>query len=412
MGNSGIRSYKWELLVLLWLAFFFNQADRQIFNVVVPLIKSELNFSDATIGLIASSLIWTYGVLVPVAGFVGDRYNKKNIVVFSLLFWSVATFFTGAGSTVLYFILIRGIATGGGEAFYAPAANAMIGEHHLSSRSFALSLHQSAVYFGIISSGWLAGYVGEHYGWRSAFFLFGGFGAVLSLVLYWRLKDSVHSVLSERDPVRLVSFVRNCRESFSIRSFWLLTGAFACMVFVNVGYLTWMPSLLYEKFNLGLSDAGFSSMFYHHIGAFVGVLLGGKISDRLAIRMPAIRPVVQMIGLIGGAPFIYLMATTESLVVTFTALTLFGVFRGVFDSNIFGSLFDVVPATHRASASGLMLMIAFTISAFSPFLLGVLKPTLGLSGGLSALSWSYVAGALIMFVVSAYSHKKDRIGFG
>src|SRR5690606_32836897 len=120
--------YKWELVILLWLAFFFNQADRQIFNVVLPYIKLELSFSDFELGLVSSALIWTYGLMVPVAGFAGDFFSKKKIIVISIFFWSLATVLTGFGTTLLYFILIRGVATGGGEAFYAPAANALIGE--------------------------------------------------------------------------------------------------------------------------------------------------------------------------------------------------------------------------------------------------------------------------------------------
>lgn len=401
--------YKWELVILLWFAFFFNQADRQIFNVVLPLVKAELNFSDAQLGLIASALIWTYGLLVPVAGFSGDLFNKKKIIVFSLIFWSVATFFTGMGSTVLYFILIRGIATGGGEAFYAPTANALISEQHLQTRSFALSLHQSAVYFGIISSGWLAGYIGEHYGWRSAFYAFGGFGILLGIIIQLRLKGKDRTEVHPQSRHSADQLWGNARIIFRTRSYWWLTAAFACMVFVNTGYLTWMPSFLYEKYELSLSDAGFSSMFYHHVGAFVGVLFGGKLSDVLAVRQPGIRPMIQMIGLAGGAPFIYLMATADSMVITYSALGVFGFFRGMFDCNIFGSLFDVVAKQYRATAAGLMLMMAFLISAFSPVLLGVLKPTLGLSKGLAFLSLSYVLGAALLFIAVGFFYKKELI---
>jgi MFS transporter, Spinster family, sphingosine-1-phosphate transporter len=156
--------YKWELIILLWLAFFLNQADRQIFNVVLPLIRADLQLTDAQLGLIASVLIWTYGSLVPVSGYVGDVLSRKKIIGYSLLFWSFATLFTGFGNTLLYFILLRGIATGGGEAFYAPSANALISEHHHKTRAFAMSIHQTALYAGIISSGFLAGYIGENYG--------------------------------------------------------------------------------------------------------------------------------------------------------------------------------------------------------------------------------------------------------
>lgn len=396
--------YRWELIILLWLAFFLNQADRQIFNVVLPLIRTDLGLSDAQLGLIASVLIWTYGVFVPVSGYVGDVFSKKAIIGISLLFWSVATTFTGVSTTLWHFILLRGIATGGGEAFYAPSANALISQYHHKTRAFALSIHQTAVYVGIISSGFLAGYVGEHYGWRTAFYLFGLLGIVLAVILFFRLKDTAPdaSFAQERVTLRqiLPVFFRNPTAL-------LLTLAFAAMVFVNVGYLTWMPTFLLERFNLSLSDAGFSSMFYHHVAAFVGVLLGGKLSDAWAKKRPRARLEIQSLSFLLGAPFIYWMGAGESPTAVYIALAGFGFFRGVYDSNIFASLYEVIAPRYRSSASGLMLMGAFLTGAFAPYVLGIFKPTLGLAVGLSTLSAMYVLASVAILVAFVFFFRRN-----
>lgn len=398
------KGYKWELLALLWLAFFLNQADRQIFSVVLPLIKADLKLSDSELGLIASSLVWTYGCLVPVAGFIGDKFSRRNIIGISLCFWSVATLSTGLSATLIQFILLRGIATGGGEAFYAPAANALISEQHRKRRSFALAVHQSAVYFGIILSGLIAGYVAEHYGWRNAFYLFGGAGIIVAIVIFLRLKKD-----RPAQAVEKVSILKTASVVAKKPTIVLLTAAFACMVFVNVGYLTWMPSLLVEKFNLRLTDAGFSSMFYHHVGAFIGVIIGGAASDRFSKINRRNRLVVQASGLLLGAPFIYFIGMAETETMTYAALLLFGIFRGVYDANIFASLFEVVSPAIRSSASGLMLMCAFLVGAFSPYILGILKPSLGLAQGISLLWISYVLGAVLIFIAVAYFFNKDKV---
>ncbi|WP_343702150.1 MFS transporter [Chitinophaga sp.] len=395
--------YRWELLVLLWLAFFLNQADRQIFSVVLPLIKAELALSDADLGLIASALVWTYGLLVPVAGFTGDRISRKSIIGFSLLFWSFSTLATGLCSTLIQFLVLRGFATGGGEAFYAPSANAMLSERYAGNRSTALALHQTAVYAGIILSGLIAGYIGEHYGWRNAFFVFGAFGIVLAFVIFFRLSKD-RPVVAEQG----VSIAATAKVILRKPTFLLLTGAFACMVFVNVGYLTWMPSFLVEKFGLSLTDAGFSSMFYHHAGAFLGVLAGGKIADATAKINRRNRLLVQCAGLLLGAPFIYWMAAGHTLVVIYTALFLFGVFRGVYDSNIFASLYEIAPHNMRSSSSGIMLMGAFLAGAFAPLILGILKPTLGLEASLAWLSASYVLGAALLGLAAYVFFGKDK----
>lgn len=401
---TGRRNYKWEMLILLWLAFFLNQADRQIFSVVLPLIKADLQLSDSELGLIASSLVWTYGFLVPVAGFIGDKFSRRNIIGVCLCFWSVATLTTGLSATLIQFILLRGIATGGGEAFYAPAANALISEEHKKRRSFALAVHQSAVYFGIILSGLIAGYIAEHYGWRNAFYLFGGAGIVVAIIIFLRLRKD-----SPAQQVEKLSALKTAAVVAKKPTIVLLTAAFACMIFVNVGYLTWMPSLLVEKFSLTLTQAGFSSMFYHHVGAFVGVIIGGALSDRFAKTNPRNRLVVQAAGLLLGAPFIYWIGAAQTEGVTYAALLMFGIFRGIYDSNIFASLFEVVSPAIRSSASGLMLMCAFLVGAFSPYILGVLKPSLGLAQGISLLWISYVLGAAFITLAVVYFFKKDQV---
>lgn len=400
------RRYKWELVGLLWIAFFLNQADRQIFNVVMSLVKADLNFSDAELGLISSVLVWVYGLLVPVAGFLGDLVERKKIVVYSLIFWSLATLLSGLGSTLIYFILIRGVATGGAEAFYAPTANALISEHHSKTRSFALSLHQTAVYVGIILSGVLAGKVAELYGWRASFYLFGGFGVVLGLVLQFRLRNS-RSTEQSLSWAQYKSVLNKTFAYLSKKKTALLHSlAFACMVFVNVGYLTWMPTFLIENFGLSVSEAGFSSMFYHHVAAFFGVLAGGKLTDLLATNRSVSRVWLQAAALLIAAPFIFGMGSGQQLWVIYLCLALFGFFRGIYDANIFASLFEVVTPSLRSSAGGLMLMCAFLMGSFAPYLLGLIKPSIGLASGISGLALAYLLGALfLIWAAIRYFHK-------
>lgn len=412
--TEGNKGYKWELLILLWFAFFLNQADRQIFSVVLPLIRKDLGLTDAELGLIASALVWTYGLLVPIAGFVGDTFSRRNIIGFALLFWSVSTLSTGLCTTFIQFILLRGIATGGGEAFYAPAANALLGQKYPKNRAFVLSIHQTSNYAGIVLSGLIAGYVGEHYGWEKAFFLFGGFGILLAFLIFKRLqKDNPRTTIQELSPISTREKVREISRTALIigrkPSFWLLTLAFGCMVFVNVGYLTWMPSFLAEKFALSLTNAGFSSLFYHYIGAFLGVLSGAKIADHYAKSSPQSRLIIQSLGLLIGAPFIYWMGMSNNLTLAYVALFVFGFFRGWYDSNIVASLYEIVPMKLRSTSYGLMLACAFLIGASSPYLLGYLKPTLGLSAGLASLSIVYVIGGLLIASAVVFTFKKDKV---
>ncbi len=398
----------WELLIILWFAFFLNQADRQIFNVTLPLIRGDIKLSDAEFGLIAAALIWTYGLLVPIAGFLGDIFPHRNILAFCILFWSISTFFTGFASGLIPFIILLSVATGGGEAFYAPSANAMLSERFKDNRAFALSVHQTAVYAGIILSGVLAGFVGERFGWRHSFHVFGLAGILVSIIFMLRMKNM--RLVTVKSNVNIRQSMAEALLVFKKPTVLMLTLAFACMVFVNVGYLTWMPLYLVEKYHMSVTYAGFSSLIYHHIGAFLGVMFGAQLADRLARSCPSKRLTVQSFALLLGAPFIFLMGYSDNQFVTYSALALFGFARGVYDSNVFASLYEVVKPNVRSSATGFMLMFAFLMGAFAPLILGILKPTLGLAASFSSLSLFYLLGSIFIFMALRFWFKIDYTG--
>ena len=147
--------YKWWLLLLLGGAYFFHQADRAIFGVLLPYVKKDLALTDFQLGHINTVLFLTIAVATFIAGFLGDRFNRKRIITFSLLFWSLATMGLGFTSTFAAVILLRSVATGGGESFYGPSAMSLLASHHKETRSLAFSLHQAALYLGLMLSGFL-----------------------------------------------------------------------------------------------------------------------------------------------------------------------------------------------------------------------------------------------------------------
>jgi sugar phosphate permease len=400
--------YKWELVALLWLAFFFNQADRQIFNVVLPLIRDDLNLTDADMGLIASIFTLVYGLLVPVAGFLGDKIKKKYIIITSLIFWSIATMFTGFATGLIGLIILRSLSTGGGEAFYAPSANSIISENHgVSTRATALSIHQTALYVGIIASGYMVGALAERYGWRETFYLFGGLGFILGIILIFRIKKSNIVQSTQLPAAKKPGMKQGILVFFRTPSAVLLALAFAGMQFTGVGFLTWMPTYLHETFGFSLARSGFDATFYHHVAAFVGVLGGAKIADHFSKKYVRIRLLIQMTGLLVGAPFIFLMAKSSSILMVYIAMSFFGIFRGMYDSNIFASVYDVIEEKYRATATGFMLMFAFVVGSTSPFILGVIKPALGLSNGLASLSFVYFFSATILCIAMLFTLKKE-----
>ncbi|HTN36588.1 MAG TPA: MFS transporter [Arachidicoccus sp.] len=397
-------NYKWELLALLWIAYLLNQADRQAFNVVLPLIKAELQLTDLEVGWIATLFNLVYAFLVPLAGYIGDRYSRKWIIVFSILLWSIATMFTGFANGFLMLIFVRSIATGGGEALFGPANYTLLASFHKGSRGFAMSIHQTAYYVGIVVSGYVAGYIGANWGWRNTFYIFGLIGVIHGIVLIFRLKDKKENSAIVKEKIK---FSEGVRILFRTPTALILTIAFCGLIFVLTGYLTWTPTYLYESFNMNLFQAGFNSMFYTHLFAFIGVIIAGKYSDKLAKKDPAKRLLVQSIALLSASPFIILMGSSSTLLLMYVGFAGFGFARAFFDANTYTVLYDVIPRKYQASASGIMLMMGFGVGSFSPVVLGYLKPIIGLSNGISMLSIVWVLCSVLLFIAYKYFFAKD-----
>ncbi len=177
-------SYRWLVVGTLWFVCFFNYADRQAIFSVFPLIKEQLHLSDVQLGIVGASFMWMYAIFGPFAGWLCDRLPRRTLVLGALIFWSLVTAATAMAHNYVQLVLCRALG-GLGEASYFPAAMSIISDYHgAATRSRAMSLHQSSVYAGSIAGGAVSGFVGQYYGWRSSFALFGVSGIILGLLLW------------------------------------------------------------------------------------------------------------------------------------------------------------------------------------------------------------------------------------
>ena len=406
------RNYRWELLALLCGAFFLHQGDRAIFGVVLTSIRADLGLSDQQLGMIGTALFATLAVMMPLAGYLGDIWSRKWIITASVLFWSGATMVTGLAQGVLGLILSRSVATAGGESFYAPAAYPLLAAFHQKTRTLAMSIHQAALYGGVIVGGIVGGAIAGHWGWRSSFYVFGGAGIALGLILAIRLKDAPRPLLAEKqDPSNRVRPGEALAVVFRTPTALLLTVGFTAIVLVNNAYVVWAPAFVEEKFGLSVADAGGYSMLYHHLAALGGVLAGGRLSDAMVGRRRRFRLELQATAMFLGVPAILWMGLAGDLTATWIAMATLGIFRGLYESNTHASLFDVIPPRYRASAVGVMVMIAFLIGSVSPWLLGQCRALFpvgrGLSYGFAALSSVYLIGATAVLLAASFTFHRD-----
>ena len=377
------------LVALLWFVCFFNYADRQAIFSVFPLLKAEMGLTDIQLGVVGAAFMWVYAAIGPIAGMVGDRVQRKTLIVGGLIFWSLITICTALSTNYLQLVLFRAL-EGFGEAFYFPASMSMISAYHTSeTRSRAMSAHQSSVYAGTIAGGTFAGVLGQHYGWRSGFYVFGGLGVLLGLALLAVLKDPAREVVAERGN----SSIRGLFDNPMVA---VLIAVFAGANFVAMIFLTWLPTFLFTKFHMSLSLSGFSSTAYLQVASVLGVLTGGVLADKLSRKYKGGRMMTQAIGLFCGVPFIFLTGWTLSVPVLILAMAGFGYFKGLYDANIFASLHDVVRPEHRATAVGVMNSIGYLGGGIAPVAIAAAAGRYGMSASISANSLVYLGVAVLM----------------
>ena len=408
--------YKWRALFLLWVAFFLQQGTRQIFGATLTSIQGSLGVAAAQIGMVATVFTFAYGLSVPIAGITADLLNRKWMVVSGVFVFCLGIFASGFAASIGLLIVTYGLLNGFGQSFYYPSATSIIGELHKETRATALSILQMGLYAGIIGCSVASGFLAEggENGWRVPFWVFGGIGILWAFVLAVGLREKRRS-LGDRPadvddggtpPAAKPTF----KEAFAVfatnPSALLLAAGLGMMIYVDVGFKTWMPSHLQSTFRIASGTAALHAVLWHYIGAFVGVTLGSRISDRLVARRPSVRMETNIAGLALAAPFIAWMAYAPSLAVCCVAMALFGVFRGVYDSNLMASLFDIIPQKYHASGAGIMLSFAFVFGSTSPVVLGFLKDSFSSSTGLASLAAFYLGGAAVIAVARVRQYRK------
>jgi MFS family permease len=403
------KRYKWAVVGLLWFVCFFNYADRQAIFSIFPKLKEEFGFDAVQLGLIGSAFMWVYAAGATFAGFIADRFPRKPLILGGCLFWSVVTMLTGWCSRLGHFVAVRAL-EGVGETVYFPATMSLISDYHdKTTLSRAFSLHQSSVYVGTIGGSWLGALLAERYGWRTAFYFFGGAGIILAAALWQFLREPARNGLPPTEipalpPLQVTEAGKEIlRQPIAV----LLLMAFLGANFVATIFLTWTPTFLVEKFGFRLAAAGLSGTAFIHLASALSAPLGGVLADRLVCRFAGGRMLVQAFGLLVGAAFVGVVGLTSSVATLITAMTLFGFCKGLYDANIFASLFDVIAPRLRATATGVMNTVGWGGGALGPLAVGYAtqygrheKAIDNMSEAIAFGAIIYVIGAALLIVAA------------
>jgi sugar phosphate permease len=282
------------------------------------------------------------------------------------------------------------------EAFYIPAALALIADYHTGhTRSRAVGVHQMAIYCGVILGGF-SGYAADApaVGWRTALVSCGLFGMLYAVPLVLLLRDAPKADRAEAGA----SPVRAARELLTNRSYLLLVACFTLPAIAGWVVRDWMPAILKQQFRLGQGPAGVAATLSWQAAAIVGAVGGGWLADQWARRHERGRMFVSALGLGLMVPAVVGMGTAGSVEVAVAWLVVFGLGWGFFDGNNMPILCQLVRPELRATGYGVMNLVSISGGGFADWGFGALRDR-GVPLGLTFGAFAGVAGVSVALML-------------
>jgi MFS family permease len=409
--HERIAGYAWLVVALLVPVALLNYLDRQMLAAMKFSLMTDITDigSEANWGKILALFKWTYAFLSPIGGYLADRFSRRHVIAGSLMVWSAVTWATGQATNYEQLLLTRAI-MGISEAFYMPAALALISDYHLgNTRSRAVGMHQMGIYVGIIIGGF-SGYAADHpdLGWRWMFELCGLIGVVYALPLFLLVRNAPQSTASI-EPSK-TSPQRALRELLGNRSFILLVLYFTLPAMAGWIVRDWMPAILKTEFGIGQGKAGVSATLYWMVAAIVAALVGGGLADRWMHRTERGRIYTSAIGMaliviammgVGYSP------RTGLLGFAIAFLIIFGFGWGFFDTNNMPILCQIARPHLRATGYGIMNLVSISCGGLADWGFGILRdlrvPLLAIFGIFASVA--LVSIVLVLLIRPVYLDK-------
>jgi MFS family permease len=371
---QNFSGYAWVVVALLWPVAMLNYLDRQMVSTIRASIRADIPSiaNDQDFGTLLAVFMWVYALLSPIGGFVADRFNRRWTVIGSLGVWSAVTWATGQATSYSQMLCFRAL-MGISEAFYIPAALALIADFHSGgTRARAVGIHQSGIYAGLALGG-IGGYIAQTSSWRNCFTWFGVAGVIYSVVLMLALRDAPGTTGEAGPKKSSVTVGETLRALWTQPAFWILVLYFTFPAIAGWVTKNWLPTYLADTFQLKEGPAGLSATGYIQLASFVGVLLGGVVADGWMRATPRGRIYTSAIGVFLLAPALLGLGCAWSLGAAIGFMVLFGIGWGFFDCNNMPILCQIARPEHRATGYGCMNLVSISVGAGATVLLGWMR---------------------------------------
>ena len=363
----------WIVVAMLFFVGVLNYLDRTMIVTMRISMISSIPMTDAQFGLLTSVFLWVYGILSPIAGFMADRFKRSYVITGSLFAWSAVTWMTAHATTYNELLVTRAL-MGISEAFYMPAALALIVDYHEGkTQSMATGVNLAGVMTGQCL-GFIGGWLAESHSWNYVFNVLGTIGIVYSVFLFFLLKDTDDRVIGMKKDVKdHPDFTEAIKVLFRHKSFIFLLLTFGVMGIVSWMVVGWLPTYYMEKFHLSQSISGRYATLYLYLPSIAGLVLGGFLADRWSVINPRGRVFVPIIGLFIAAPFVFLASRSEALILVISFFGVYGLTKYFFDANTMPVLSLIVDSRYRATGYGILNLLSTIVGGVGIYAAGWLR---------------------------------------
>jgi predicted MFS family arabinose efflux permease len=386
-------NYPWILIALLWCCAFLNSTDRSLLVGVMPAIRDEFGLTNTQLALPTTIFFWIYAVAVFLTSRFGDKMLRSQVIIWGLIFWSIATGLVSLSTGFAMLIGARALVAVG-EATYYPSATALISDWHPNkTRGRALSLHQTGVFAGALAGSVIGAVIADRMGWRASFMIFGGVGVVFSFLLFRWLRDAPDRVAEAKqvhdEPLGVV---------FRIKPALMLCAVFFLGTAASNGLTIWAPTFVHDKFHVDLTQSALTGAVPINLAGMLSVPLGGLLADWLASKTTIGRFYTLAIGLGAAGVLLAPLVWAESVWTVSLVLLTSSIGKGLFDGCIYAAMHDVVPAKARSTAVGVMTMSGFVGAGLAPLFVAKAGDIFGMALAISSLAALYFVAVAILLL--------------
>ena len=414
----------WPILAMVAVATMVNYLDRTVLGIAAPYLTRELGLTAASLGIVFSAFSWSYALLQIPGGVFLDRFGTRVTYSLALTMWSAFTALMGIVTGLPGLILTR-IGVGVFEAPCFPANSRILAtwfpQHE---RARANSIYSVGQYAGIAFLSVPLFWVTQQFGWRGLFVIAGGFGMALGALFWFRYREpSEDAQVSSSELAHIKAGgggeYTGARLAFSWRRIRMLLrhrqilgasigqfGGNSTQVF----FVTWFPTYLVNARGMSFINAGMMTML-PYIGASIGVLVAGQVSDRILKRTGSAN-LARKLPIVGGM----LLASTivianfvpdgsNTLVIAIMSLAFFG--QGM--TNLGWTVIsDVAPKKLIGLTAGIFNFSANLAGIVTPLVIGYAYQASGtFVGPLIYIAVVALAGAFSYAIILGDIHRLD-----